>query len=418
MKTMATARFRARRAQRLAMRLDSEDPADRLRARRALRMQMPGLAESLEAARWQEDGGPGSGNWGHAGRPGKLGGSAPGGGKSNRISTRNGFVSLQALRNKYGKPGKYSVEELSKMPTGSVVCVTRAGGGKERYVYQEDKHGDHYFTDQSTGKMAGYCDFRPVGSDYMQVSFPEEAVKRLREEHDKIEGVKGLATYGDVKGGMAKIDATRDKTAREYDDLMREETGRAWRNCSDEEKNALYDYTSSYYRPMNDEMRTGKSPSARTVNAMNATYHSTLREDCLLYRNVTFKGASAHLGVPEEALSHYVSTGRADSLVGLVATDDGFMSCTSSRECYYYDGGSVNYRIYVPEGTCGIYAEPYSAFGDGARRGWDGFSRQSTFGGEDETVLQAGTEIAVVGAEVGSRGEINIDAVVIGQTAW
>lgn len=35
-----------------------------------------------------QDGGPGSGNWGHGGRPGKVGGSASGGGKAYRIGTK------------------------------------------------------------------------------------------------------------------------------------------------------------------------------------------------------------------------------------------------------------------------------------------------------------------------------------------
>ena len=36
------------------------------------------------------DGGKGSGNWGHEGRKGKLGGSAPGGGVHNRITEEGG----------------------------------------------------------------------------------------------------------------------------------------------------------------------------------------------------------------------------------------------------------------------------------------------------------------------------------------
>lgn len=40
------------------------------------------------------DGGPGSGDWGHSGRPGKLGGSGGGGGKQHRIGTKEkGFTS-------------------------------------------------------------------------------------------------------------------------------------------------------------------------------------------------------------------------------------------------------------------------------------------------------------------------------------
>ncbi len=42
------------------------------------------------------DGGPGSGNWGHAGRPGLRGGSGGGGGSANRLSTRGGGYTSEA----------------------------------------------------------------------------------------------------------------------------------------------------------------------------------------------------------------------------------------------------------------------------------------------------------------------------------
>lgn len=40
--------------------------------------------------RWYLDGGPGSGNWGHSGRPGIRGGSGPGGGVAYRLNTPSG----------------------------------------------------------------------------------------------------------------------------------------------------------------------------------------------------------------------------------------------------------------------------------------------------------------------------------------
>lgn len=49
------------------------------------------------------DGGPGSGNWGHAGRPGKLGGSASGGGKVNRTGTKESGYSSKAQEKKLRK---------------------------------------------------------------------------------------------------------------------------------------------------------------------------------------------------------------------------------------------------------------------------------------------------------------------------
>ncbi len=48
-----------------------------------------------------ELGGPGSGNWGHAGRPGKRGGSAPGGGSHKKTSAINLDGKIEALRESY-----------------------------------------------------------------------------------------------------------------------------------------------------------------------------------------------------------------------------------------------------------------------------------------------------------------------------
>lgn len=44
------------------------------------------------------DGGPGSGNWGHGGRPGKVGGSSGGGGKEHRTGTKEKGFSSEAKK--------------------------------------------------------------------------------------------------------------------------------------------------------------------------------------------------------------------------------------------------------------------------------------------------------------------------------
>ena len=62
------------------------------------RMQEQGLPHSAGSGEhvpiteetFVEDGGPGSGNFGHSGRPGKVGGSGPGGGKAFRVQTTSG----------------------------------------------------------------------------------------------------------------------------------------------------------------------------------------------------------------------------------------------------------------------------------------------------------------------------------------
>lgn len=47
-------------------------------------------------------------------------------------------------------------------------------------------------------------------------------------------------------------------------------------------------------------------------------------------------------------------------------------------------------NIYCPRGSEMIYCEPFSAYGRGGGKNWDGISKQSSFGYEDETLLQRG----------------------------
>lgn len=62
------------------------------------------------------DGGPGSGNWGHEGRPGKVGGSGKGGGIANRLSTPSGgFTS----RSQAEKENRQRNKSLSGGSTGT-----------------------------------------------------------------------------------------------------------------------------------------------------------------------------------------------------------------------------------------------------------------------------------------------------------
>ena len=50
----------------------------------------------------------------------------------------------------------------------------------------------------------------------------------------------------------------------------------------------------------------------------------------------------------------------------------------------------VEWRIYAPKGTRGMYVEPISASGNGDGISWDGVSGQRSFGRETEFVIQRG----------------------------
>ena len=61
-----------------------------------------------------------------------------------------------------------------------------------------------------------------------------------------------------------------------------------------------------------------------------------------------------------------------------------------------------------------MYAEPYSSFGKGSGRSWDGIAKQSTFGSESEIILQRGTTFRVTKVEK-SGNTWYIDVEVINQ---
>jgi hypothetical protein len=46
-----------------------------------------------------------------------------------------------------------------------------------------------------------------------------------------------------------------------------------------------------------------------------------------------------------------------------------------------------------------MYAEPFSHYGKGAELNWNGIAKQSSFGYEDETIIQRGTAFKVIKVE-------------------
>ena len=59
-----------------------------------------------------------------------------------------------------------------------------------------------------------------------------------------------------------------------------------------------------------------------------------------------------------------------------------------------------------------MYAEPFSHYGGGDKRKWDGKKPQALFGYEDETIIQRGTKFRVTKVEkVGSKLSFEIEVI-------
>lgn len=85
------------------------------------------------------------------------------------------------------------------------------------------------------------------------------------------------------------------------------------------------------------------------------------------------------------------------------------MSCGSAKGQGF--GGYI-FRIYCPKGTKMMYAEPFSHYGAGYKRKWDGKKQQASFGYEDETIIQRGTKFKVTKVEkVGSKLSFEIEVI-------
>ncbi|MBR0290887.1 MAG: hypothetical protein IJQ79_02005 [Bacteroidales bacterium] len=83
-------------------------------------------------------------------------------------------------------------------------------------------------------------------------------------------------------------------------------------------------------------------------------------------------------------------------LVGMTMQEGGFMSTGSRKSSGFVKNVTIN--IFAPKGTRAAYVEPFSAFGNGDGRYWDGISKQHSFSGEHETLFQRGTKMKIVRA--------------------
>ena len=161
-----------------------------------------------------------------------------------------------------------------------------------------------------------------------------------------------------------------------------------WQNLMNAERNGIYDYTGSWYSPMNTALREGTQPSAdvasRIENATRVLDRFKAAESFWAYRGTSLEGTSKLLG---GTVSQMSDASYLKSLIGKEVSDKGFMSTA-----VHSDGAwsGVKYQIYVPKGAHGMYVDPISA-------------NQ----GEIEFLLQRGTTFKVRRIGTNSSGTLN-----------
>lgn len=274
----------------------------------------------------------------------------------------------------------------------------------------------------------------------------QKELKQIQTQITKVQADLKKLEQGDIIDSMddafsqeRKDAAIWAKTTKEADDVLRDTCGEVWRTSPPIQKNAIYDYTQSYHK-FNEPLRgieygsekflgvgnvdldqigvsyQGWKPGQmrKEINAMtDIISKSTYKEDFWLQRGCRFKGMDKFFNVPMDRLQSATQAELEQLLLNTTPTEYGFCSCGVAKGKGF--SGDIILNIYAPSGTQMMYVEPFSAFGNGGGKNWDGIAKQGSFGQESEIILQQGTKFRVTKAEK-TPGMIYIDLEVIEQT--
>ena len=264
-------------------------------------------------------------------------------------------------------------------------------------------------------------------------------ITKVQADLKKLEQGDIIDSVDDAFSQERKDAAIWAKTTKEADDVLRDTCGEVWRTSPPIQKNAIYDYTQSHHK-FNEPLRgieygsekflgvgnvdldqigvsyQGWKPGQmrKEINAMtDIISKSTYKEDFWLQRGCRFKGMDKFFNVPMDRLQSATQAELEQLLLNTTPTEYGFCSCGVAKGKGF--SGDIILNIYAPSGTQMMYVEPFSAFGNGGGKNWDGIAKQGSFGQESEIILQQGTKFRVTKVEK-TPGMIYIDLEVIEQT--
>lgn len=200
------------------------------------------------------------------------------------------------------------------------------------------------------------------------------------------------------------------------DKALIDTVSKQWIAATEKEKDFTYEYT-HHYCDVNEPLQGRKYDNYQTKERFiekvnNITSYIEKNE---LPTDMWFTRGDDGMKVIESRIKFAGGSmpNNLQDLVGMEMQEGGFMS-TGSRKGKGFNTRSVIMNIYAPKGTKAAYVEPFSAFGCGDKRSWDGVSRFSTYSSEHETLFQRGTRMRITKVyEEG--GKTYIDCEVIGQ---
>lgn len=296
----------------------------------------------------------------------------------------------------------------------------------EQQIIKYSADGNQYMVDKMKAKLDEVKEFQKHGAEYSELlKKRDEANKLVRDLTPTKSGFNG-----DAYSQSRKDNAVWAKSPREADAVLRNKSGEVWRNATTGEREAIYEYTSSFHKfnePLrgyeygtneykgvgNTDLNAGYADNGKMLNDMTSIIDKSVSEqDMWFQRGCGYNGMEKFFNCDEDLLRYGTQEELESKLLGTTPTEFGFMSMGSSKGQGF--SGNIILNIYTPAGTKMMYVEPFSAFGNGDGYSWDGISGQYNFGSELETILQQNTQFRVVKVER-TGGTLYFDLDVIAQ---
>lgn len=251
----------------------------------------------------------------------------------------------------------------------------------------------------------------------------EQEISKVQADLKKVENSGIIEAVDDAFTQERKDAAMWAKTTKEADAQLRSVCGDVWQAAKQAERRAIYDYTSGsgkFNRPLSGFQGSWEQYNNKGVGMVDLNYEGAFKEiqdmtdiiskssydfDVWLQRGCGTEAIESFLHLPNGTLGRMTH----EQLQQFLGRDGRIYSFTSTGVAKGKGfSGNVIMNIYAPKGTQMMYAEPFSAFGNGGGKSWDGVSLQSTFGYESEMIIQRGASYTITKIEK-SGGTIFID---------
>lgn len=251
----------------------------------------------------------------------------------------------------------------------------------------------------------------------------EQEISKVQADLKKVESSGIIEAVDDAFTQERKDAAMWAKTTKEADAQLRSVCGDVWQAAKQAERRAIYDYTSGsgkFNRPLSGFQGSWGQYNNKGAGMVDLNYEGAFKEiqdmtdiiskssydfDVWLQRGCGTEAIESFLHLPNGTLGRMTH----EQLQQFLGRDGRIYSFTSTGVAKGKGfSGNVIMNIYAPKGTQMMYAEPFSAFGNGGGKSWDGISPQSTFGYESEMIIQRGASYTITKIEK-SGGTIFID---------